>query len=223
VAITKTSAGPFRLDIYGVDSAGTPIDQQLLATTTVTTPVPFGNATVNGAFHERPILVAGHQYALAISQPGAPSYEVRDRSGNPCPGREFFSGPTGSFAPGDPNFDFVYTIHVGGVDFEIGKLKGRRLPVTVPVPGAVLVEDLETAESAPAPPPRKQVLLRTSSTTAAVAGTVKARVKLVKSAARRLSSKGRLKLRVAVVFIPTDGAPFTKFQKFILKSRNRRR
>jgi trypsin len=94
--------------------------------------------------------------------------------------------------------------------FTIGKLKGKKLKVTVPGPGTVEVRDAKSSKRNP--------LLKPSSATAAGAGTVTVKLRLAKTEKRTLRKKDKVKVKAAISFTPTGGTANTKTRKLKVKS-----
>ncbi len=99
--------------------------------------------------------------------------------------------------------------------FEIGRLKGRRLTVTVSGPGLVEVIDAADTKTRRATPAKR--LLKPSSVTATGAGEVAVKLKLAKAAKRKLKRRGKAKVEAAVTFTPAGGSPKTANRKLKLK------
>jgi hypothetical protein len=102
-------------------------------------------------------------------------------------------------------------------EFEIGKLKGKKLKVEVPGPGEIEVTDAADAAASDALAAAKKKLLKPSGATAAAAGTVTVKLKLVKAAKRKLKAKGKVKVSAAVSFTPTGGSANTETAKLKVK------
>jgi hypothetical protein len=207
VALNKTtSGGPFTAQILDTDSGGVPVNGVLGSGTTPDSSVPDGPTTLSVAFSTPASVLAGHQYALAITRDT--DWFLTDRHGNPCPGEEFYSDDqTSPFAP-DPShqYDFVFSVFVNPLNsFTIGKQKGTKLSLTLPGPGTLTVT--------------KKKLLKTTTKTASAAGPVALKLKLTKKAKQRLSDRGKLALKAAITFTPTGGDPGTQTKKLKFKQK----
>jgi len=86
--------------------------------------------------------------------------------------------------------------------FTLGKLKGKKLELTVPGPGEIDVNDANAA--------KKKLLLKHSSATASGAVPVKVTLKLTKTAKKKLKRKGKVKVKAAITFTPTGGSANTQ-------------
>ena len=106
----------FTVRIGEVNGSGVPTNTVLASTTIPSASVPGGssNLKVIAGFAQPAAIVAGQQYALVVSKPGAgTSIRAEVRGGPPadCPGSLFLSiGQTGSFA--DLGGDLVFTTFV---------------------------------------------------------------------------------------------------------------
>ena len=98
-----------------------------------------------------------------------------------------------------------------GVDnaFTIGKLKKRRLTLTVPGAGVIDVNDANAS--------KKKLLLKHSSATASGAGTIKVTLKLTKTANKKLKENGKVRVEAAITFSPTGGAANTQHKRLKVK------
>ncbi len=94
-------------------------------------------------------------------------------------------------------------------DFTIGKVKGKKLRVSVPGPGAIDIGDAGDA--------KKKKLLKPSSATADGEGTVKVPLKLTKGAKKKLRRHRKLRVTARVSFTPTGGSVNTRTAKLKLR------
>jgi CSLREA domain-containing protein len=121
--------------------------------------------------------------------------------------------PSDLVAPTPPPAALVAPSNV----FTVGKLKGMKLTLTVPGPGAVVVNDAQTGTGraiASAGPK----LLKHSSATAAAAGKVIVTLKLTKKGKQKLADKGKVRVKAAITFTPSGGTPRTTTKKLKVKS-----
>ena len=93
--------------------------------------------------------------------------------------------------------------------FTLGKLKGKKLELTVPGPGEIDVNDANAA--------KKKLLLKPSSATATGAGELAVKLRLTRTANKKLKSKGKVKVKAAITFTPTGGSAETQIKKLTLK------
>jgi hypothetical protein len=217
--ISKSQSGnDFQLQILATNGSGVPVNGILGAATIADASVPMGPSTLSGTFQTPASVVSGQQYALVLTRPGDDGFVLRDRSGDPCPGREFASNnSTGAWNPDDQTYDFVYQVFVNPPnDFTVGKLKKRTLSLTVPGPGAISVANAGGGGKQAVAAAKKK-LLKTSTATAAAAGTPKVKLKLTKLAKSLLADNGKVKAKAAITFTPTGGEPKTITQKLKIK------
>jgi hypothetical protein len=99
------------VQILAVDGTGTPTDTVLASATVPDASVPMGDSTLDVTFPTPAPVVAGQQYAVAVTRPGSTQLDVRIRTGNVCEGRFFASSLTG-FNEISPNFDMVFAVFV---------------------------------------------------------------------------------------------------------------
>jgi hypothetical protein len=217
--ISKSQAGnDFQLQILATDGSGTPVNGILGAATIPDASVPIGPTTLTGTFQTPASVVVGQQYALVVTRPGDDGFNLRDHGGDQCPGREFTSNTsTSAWNPEDPAYDFIYQVYLNPTnDFTVGKLKKRKLSLTVPGPGVVSVANAGGGGKQAVAAAKK--LLKTSTASAAAAGIVKVKLKLTKLASSLLADKGKLKAKAAITFTPTGGEPKTISQKLKVKA-----
>ncbi len=110
------------------------------------------------------------------------------------------SSPQPRLAPGDATVD-VRSFLDKGAAFTIGKVKGKKVSVTVPGAGTVDIRDKNAA---------KKLLLKPSSKTASDAGTIKVKLKLTKTAKKKLKHKHKVKVKAAITFTPSGGPGSTQ-------------
>jgi hypothetical protein len=114
VSKEAASTGDFVLSIHTVDASGVPTDTVLATTTIDDAPLPEETlTTIEGVFAAPADVVAGEQYALAVSRPGGTSMAVGVRGDDLCPGT-LYSRPSSSdpFAPVGLNADMVFAVFV---------------------------------------------------------------------------------------------------------------
>jgi DNA-binding beta-propeller fold protein YncE len=99
--------------------------------------------------------------------------------------------------------------------FTIGKLKGRRLSVTVFAAGTVEVNNAGAAKGALAAAKRQ---LKRSSASGGP-GTIKVKLRLTKRAVQKLRRTGKVKLRTMITFTPNGGTPNSKAAKLKIKTK----
>jgi hypothetical protein len=93
------TSGDWVLSLNSIDTSGTPTNAAVRSVTVPDSTVPDGVGTIGGTF-EPLAIVAGEQYALAVTRPGASDVSVRIRVGNACEGESFASTTQdGTFAP----------------------------------------------------------------------------------------------------------------------------
>jgi len=102
-------------------------------------------------------------------------------------------------------------------EFTIGKLKGKKLTLTVPGAGEVEVTDAADQSARRASAAAKKKLLKPSSATASGAGTVTVKLKLTRTAKQKLKQRGKVKVNAAITFTPTGGPANTENAKLKLK------
>jgi hypothetical protein len=206
----SASGGDFQLQIYPTDAFGVPANVPLGSATIHDASVRISGGLVHADFPSPVTIQAGKQYALAVSRPVGPDWNLYDMSGNRCPGQEYYS-PTSSapFTADDPpGFDLYFIIDVKLTNvFIVGKLKGRTLHLNLPSRGRVVVRDASRARKASASGASKAVL----KTEALIRGPGDSRIQLALTGLgkRILQEKGRLKTRAAITFTPDQGDPNT--------------
>ena len=121
-------------------------------------------------------------------------------------GRRIEGEPAPPGPPADPPADPPAVDNA----FTIGKLKGKKLSLTVPGPGAIDVDDANASKN--------KRLLKRSSATASGAGTVKVTLKLTKAGKRKLKEQGRVKVKAAITYTPTGGTANTRNKKLKIKN-----
>jgi hypothetical protein len=215
--INKSSAGgDFQLQILAANGSG-PVNGVLAAATIPDATVPLGDATLDATFVSPVGVTAGQSYALVVTRPAGPGFLLKDRSGDACAGREFLSSSdTGTWAADDPSFDHIFQIFVNPPNaFTIGKLKGRKLHLNVPGPGAIAVVDASRIPGAV--PAAGGKLLKTSKANATAAGDAVVKLRLTKRGKALLRQRGKLKARAEITFTPTGGELSTRRPKLKLK------
>jgi Ca2+-binding RTX toxin-like protein len=94
------------------DSTGAPTNVVLASATLADASVPTGYSFHSVVFANPPTVMAGEQYALAVSRPGTPdnTWGVSVRTGDDCPGQAWrFTG--GAWVP-TAGLDFVFRVFV---------------------------------------------------------------------------------------------------------------
>jgi hypothetical protein len=223
IEINKLSSSTdFHLQILATNASGVPVDGVLGSATIPDASVPLGVTTLDGTFSSPAPVVAGQTYALVVTRPGGNNYPISERGGDACPGQEFTSNlQAGTFFPSDPAFDHIFQVFVEPPStkpsnaFTVGKVKGRKLVVTVPGPGSITVANAGGGGSSALASAKK--LLKRSQATATAAGRVRVALRLTKAAKARLAARGKLKARAAVTFTPTGGDPNTQQAKLKIK------
>jgi hypothetical protein len=219
IVINKTATGgDFQVQILASNGLGPPLNGVLGSATIPDASVPLGLSTVDATFSTPPGVVAGQGYAIVLTRPGGNIWSFGERGENPCEGREFASSTqTGSWAADDPFYDNVFQLFVNPPNqFTIGGLKGRKLTLSVPGPGPIIVSDASTARAGQAKAAGKKSL-KTISTNATGAGDITVTLRLTKKAKHKLKDKGKLKARAAITFTPTGGEPNTQTTKVKFK------
>ncbi|MGZ5347896.1 MAG: hypothetical protein ACXWGV_09915 [Solirubrobacterales bacterium] len=224
VEIGKAGApgGDWVLRILATDGSGKPTGTVLAATTVPDATIPDGNSRLSGTFTAPASVVAGQLYALAISRPGANQMLVRERSGDPCPGQEYFSNSLANPWLSTGPMDIVFAIFVDPPNgFSIGGVKRKTLFLTVPGPGRIDVRDggAQTGSAAIVAGTRKG--LKPSSATATGAGTVGVGLRLTRRTKRKLKERGKVKVNAAVTFTPTGGTAKMQMAKLKIKSKRK--
>ncbi len=90
-------------------------------------------------------------------------------------------------------------------EFEVGKAKGKKVPVTVPGAGEIDVRDAADTGSDRAGAAKKKQGLKPSTATASGAGTFDVALKLTKPAKKKLKRKEKVKLYAIITFTPLGG------------------
>ena len=198
----------FVVQILATDSNGTPVNGALASATVQNGSVPVGPATLDVTFTPGANVVAGSQYAVAISRPGAnfilPTWQIQTRTPASCPGSSFFNtGPNQGWAAEPADLDLIFQTFVNPANkFSLVGKKGR-LFIRVPGPGDLRVKGTK--------------LVRKAHATARAAGDVPLRLKLTARAVRHVLRTRRLNLPVFITFTPGGGDPNT--EKFKIKIR----
>ena len=100
--------------------------------------------------------------------------------------------------------------------FKVGKLKGKKLTVTLDSGGTLQLTDA-AAKSSGATFAKAKRQIKPSSASGGP-GAITIALKLVKSASRKLRQAGKLKVRAAITFTPTGGLPGSQTAKLKLKT-----
>jgi hypothetical protein len=182
----------------------------------VPSPSPTGPAApVNGTFSPGVSVTAGQQYAIVVTR-SEEGFLRKDNSPDPCPGNEFSGTVGGDWTLTEPNFDYPFQTFVNPTNaFTVGKLKKRKLFVTVPGPGTISARNAGGGGKKAIASAKK--LLKTSTATAAAAGRVAVKLKPTKLAKSLLAENGKLKLKAAITYTPTGGDPNTVRKKLKLR------
>lgn len=108
------TTGDYVLSIHTVDGSGVPTDTVLATTTIDDAPLPEETlTTIEGVFATPADVVAGEQYALAVSRPGGGPWQVGTRAGDLCPGTLYHKANSSSpFAPEALSVDMVFAVFV---------------------------------------------------------------------------------------------------------------
>jgi hypothetical protein len=101
--------------------------------------------------------------------------------------------------------------------FTVGKLKGKKLKLSLSSEGTIEVADA-AAKSSSAVAAKAKKTLKPSSAKGGP-GAIAVTLKLTKGAASKLRRAGKLKLRAAITFTPTGGLPSSKTAKLKLKAK----
>jgi hypothetical protein len=186
------------------------------AVANVPSPSPSGpSAPVTGTFSPGVSVTAGQQYAIVVTRPGG-DWVTKDRRNNPCPGNEYGGTVGGTWTLREPDFDFPFSTYVNPTNaFTIGKVKGKRVSLTLPGPGGVDVASAAQGGSKAVAAAKK--LVKASHTDVASAGTVSIPVRLTKLGKSKLRRKGKLKVRAAITYTPTGGLANAQTAKLKLK------
>ena len=203
-------AADWVMQIVTTDGSGTPTNNVLASTTIANASVPDGDSRIVGLFGSPASVVAGQQLGLLITRPGE-SYTLRDRSDDPCPGREFFSASGGPFMAEQPIFDFVFAVFVKPTNaFTLGAITRNKkngtatLTVNAPNPGELTASGNGVRASSAG----RAVISKSVG-----AGQAQLLIKAKGKKKKQLNQRGKVKLSVAVTYIPTGGDPSTQSVK----------
>ena len=206
-AVNKPGAsGDWVLQVLATDFSGVPTNTVLASATISDAAVPLGDSTLAGTFIPSASVLAGHKYALAVSRPA--EWNLQRRSDDPsCPGREFFSqSQTAPFMPSGTPSDMIFATFVDPPNgFSVGKVKGRKLSLTVPGAGTVDVRDAAAARATGAAIAVTKKRLKPVGATTGGPGTVAVALRLTKAAKQKLGQTGKLKVSAGITFTPTGG------------------
>jgi hypothetical protein len=210
--VAKEAGADFEMSILSAGLAGPTGDP--LGTTTipdssipnVNSPGPTSPPTpVDGSFNPGVSVTAGQQYAIVLSRHGD-GFIAKDRFGADCPGNEFDQMLDGSWLLTNPTYDLPFSIFVNPPNgFSVAKVKGKKVTLTVPGPGAV---DIAGAKK-----------VKSGHVDVAAAGDVQVRIALTKRGKSTLSRKGKLKAQAAITYTPTGGEPSSQAAKLKLKKK----
>jgi hypothetical protein len=213
----------FVVQILLTDSGGAPSRDALATVTVPNVSVPVGTATLDVAFPNPPDVVAGHKYAVLIARPGTfTSFQPHTRSGDKCEGAAFWSsGPNAAYASEAAGTDLVFQTYVKPSNkFTLVGKKGR-LYARVPGPGHLMVDDPPGGKGKHkkkrAVTSKRRDYVKRTQATAKAAGDTLLRLKLTKSAIRRVLATRRLNLHVGITYTPDGGDP--NLERFTLKVR----
>jgi hypothetical protein len=212
-AVSKSGfSGDWAVQVLATDASGVPTNTVLASATIADAAVPMGDSTLIGTFSPPASVSAGQQYALTVSR--SAQWLLQRRADDPsCPSREYFSpSQTDPFIPSGTPSDMIFATFVDPPnDFSIGKLKGRKLRLTVPGAGGIEVRDARAAGTTEATTAAaKKRLLQGSNATASGPGSVAVALHLAKAAKLRLQQKGKVNVRAGITFTPTNGTPNRK-------------
>jgi hypothetical protein len=225
--IAKTAGADFKMQILAAGPSG-PVGGAL-GTTTIPdssipniTPTPLGpSSPIDGTFNPGVPVVAGQGYAILVTR-DAGSFMMKDRPGDPCPGGEFAGTVGGSWMQINPADDSPFSTYVNLPNvsptntFTIGKVKGKKLNVTVPGPGSLTLAQQPLAPGQGAAIQDFKVL-RPYTTHASAAGPVALRIRLNKTGRKLLRSRGKLKRIGQVTYTPDGGTAATQTLKLKLR------
>jgi hypothetical protein len=105
-----SSNGDWVMEIYATDGSGIPTNTLLASTTIPNATVPAGDSRLVGTFAVPASVQAGQQYAISLRR--SEFWVIPYRSGNPCPGQHFVSGPTGPWNGPFEDTDLVFAVLV---------------------------------------------------------------------------------------------------------------
>jgi hypothetical protein len=225
VTINNISAGDpnFLVQILPTDGSGGPVNDALASATVANTSVPAGGATLDASFSPAALVTAGHQYAVAVSRPGAnfiiPTWQIQTRTPPACPGTSFFSsGATAGWAQEPTNVDIIFQTFVdplqvtapgrsGGAGFSLVSKHGR-LFARVPGPGRLVVDDANGPRRHSRAAKHRDLVKRTKAR-ARRAGDVPLRIELTNKGIRLAIRRQKLNILAGVTYTPTGGQPST--------------
>jgi hypothetical protein len=215
--------GDWVMQIVAADGAGTPINSVLASATIADASVPNNASRLTTAFAAPASVVAGQQYALLLTRPGAAEFALHDRDDNPCPGQEFFSlSQNGSWtpnpsAPNPPIYDAVFAVFVKPSNaFTLGALTRNKkkgtatLAVNVPNPGELTGsgQGVKVASTGGA------VISKS-----VAAGPAQLLIKAKGKKKRKLNETGKVKVNPTITYTPTGGNPSIQSTKVKLKKK----
>jgi hypothetical protein len=202
--------GNFLMQILPATTGGAPINSILGSTTIPDGSVPAGPTTLTANFAPPVGIIGRGSYALVLSRPGG-AFNVLERAGNVCPGREFTSASQSDpWVPDDPNSDLLFTITVNPTnDFTVGRQNGRLLHLTLPSHGSVQFSESRGARKSAVAARKRPRALKSVLVQAGPGGTT-IHLLLTKAGKRILRDRGKLGRVGAVTFTPDGGEPKTK-------------
>jgi 6-phosphogluconolactonase (cycloisomerase 2 family) len=103
-------------------------------------------------------------------------------------------------------------------EFEIVKVKGKKLILEVPGPGEIEVRDAADQNNRALPAARRKRLKR-STATATAAGKVSVKLRLTRKAKLKLEQKGKVKVNAAITYTPTGGTANTQTERLKVKKK----
>jgi hypothetical protein len=217
VAIDNTASGGNLLvqilpvSSPGLGGVGAPINFVLGSVTIPDVSVPAGATELNATFSP-PVGVTGlGRYAVAVTRPGG-DFNVLERSGNPCPGQEFFStSQTDPWSPDDPAYDGLFRVIVNPTnEFSGDRQTKQLLHFTLPSQGLLELRDASAVQRGTARTAGKRVKLLKNVAQEAGPGGATIKLRLTKAGKQILREKGRLRTWPGVTFTPVGGDPKTK-------------
>lgn len=214
--VAKTAGADFQMQILNAGPSG-PTGGALGTTTipdssiaNVPSPGPTSpSAPVDGTFSPGVSVTAGQQYAIVVTRI-AGSFVAKDNNTNPCPGNEFSGTVGGTWTLINPSYDFPFSTYVNPTNaFTIGKVKGKKVLLNLPGPGAVDIAGVGTGGIHPVKPSHVDV----------GPGPAVVVIRLTKPGKLRLHRQGKLKVTARFTYTPTGGEPNSVTSKLKLRGK----
>jgi len=212
--VAKTAGGDFQMHILNAGPLG-PSGAPLATTTipdssvaNIPSPGPTSpSAPVDGTFNPGVPVTAGQQYAIVVTRSSGGMWVTKDRQDAGCPGNEFTANSiAGPWTLSNPEYDYPFSTFVNPPNsFTVGKVKGAKVTLSLPGPGAVDVAGSKKNKA--------------SHTDVAAGGDLSLRIALTKRAKSQLRKKGKLKLAASITYTPTGGDASSQSAKLKLKSK----